>query len=223
MGICLSTTMNLLFCFVFGLVALYDVCQAQIGFASQNCLGSNCNQNNVFGRRRRQVLEDILAEVEEKEVSKRNEVVRIKREIADMLNSLTLDVLEQEAKNEEVVVVEDDVHTQAKRDAEADPQFGIQNCVSSNCNQNNLFGRKKREIAETIESLVHEQVKREAEADPQIAISNCVGSNCNTNNFFRGRRETLELIKSVAKELLEAEKEDATVENEDREADSNVQ
>merc|ERR1719312_1065038 len=220
--ICLSLTMNRLFCFILGLVALYDVCQAQFGFASQNCLGSNCNQNNVFGRRRRQVLEDILAEVEEKEIAKHNEVVRIKREIADMLNSLTLDVLEQEAKNEEVVVVEE-VHTQTKRDAEADPQFGIQNCVSSNCNQNNLFGRKKREIAETIESLVHEQVKREAEADPQFAISNCVGSNCNMNNFFRGRRETLELIKSVAKELLEAEEEDATVENEDREADSNVQ
>merc|ERR1719312_929910 len=220
--ICLSLTMNRLFCFILGLVALYDVCQAQFGFASQNCLGSNCNQNNVFGRRRRQVLEDILAEVEEKEIAKHNEVVRIKREIADMLNSLTLDVLEQEAKNEEVVVVEE-VHTQTKRDAEADPQFGIQNCVSSNCNQNNIFGRKKREIAETIESLVHEQVKREAEADPQLAISNCVGSNCNTNNLIRGKRETLELIKSVAKEMLEAEEEDAKVENEVREADSNVQ
>merc|ERR1719336_2272263 len=114
-------------------------------------------------------------------------------------------------------------HTQAKIDAEADPQFGIQNCVSSNCNQNNLFGRKKREIAETIESLVHEQVRREAEADPQLAISNCIGSNCNTNNFFgRGKRETLELIKSVAKEMLEAEEEDATVENEEREGDANV-
>merc|ERR1712112_18006 len=191
------------------------------GFASQSCFGSNCNQNNVFGRRRRQVLEDILAEVEEKEIAKHNEVVRIKREIADMLNSLTMDVLEQEAKEEEAVVVEDDVHTQEKRDA--DPQFGIQNCVGSNCNQNNIFGRKKREIAETIESLVHEQVKREAEADPQFAISNCFGSNCNTNNFFRGKRETLELIKSVAKEMLEAEEEDATVENEDREIDSNVQ
>merc|ERR1711942_226384 len=169
------------------------------------------------------VLEDILAEVEEKEVAKHNEVVRIKREIADMLNSLTMDVLEQEAKEESVVVVHD-VHTQAKRDAEADPQFGIQNCVGSNCNQNNIFGSKKREIAETIETLVHEQVKREAEADPQLAISNCVGSNCNTNNFFgRFKRETLELIKSVAKELLEAEEEDATVQNEDREADSNVQ
>merc|ERR1711872_1078029 len=144
-----TTTMNLLFSFVFGIAAVYDVCQAQFGFASQNCLGSNCNQNNLFGRRRRQVLEDILAEVEEKEVAKHNEVVRIKREIADMLNSLTIDVLEQEGKKEEVVV-EDDVYTQAKRDAEADPQFAFQNCVGSNCNQNNLFGRKKREIAETI-------------------------------------------------------------------------
>merc|ERR1712112_405836 len=188
------------------------------GFASQNCLGSNCNQNNVFGRRRRQVLEDILAEVEEKEVAKHNEVVRIKREIADMLNSLTMDVLEQEAKNEEVVVVENDVHTQAKRDADADPQFAFQNCVGSNCNQNNLFGRKKREIAETIESLVHEQVKRDAEADPQLQF--CRGSNCNQNNLFgRKKRETLEIIKSVAKELLEAEAENATVEEE---ADSNA-
>merc|ERR1712002_1397617 len=128
-----------------------------------------------------------------------------------------------EAMKEEVVVVEEDVHTQAKRDAEADPQFAFQNCVGSNCNQNNLFGRKKREIAETIESLVHEQVKREAEADPQLAISNCIGSNCNTNNFFgREKRETLELIKSVAKEMLEAEEEDATVENEEREGDANV-
>merc|ERR1712034_116950 len=126
-------------------------------------------------------------------------------------------------KNEEAVVVEEEIHTQAKRDDEADPQFGIQNCVGSNCNQNNIFGRKKREIAETIESLVHEQVKREAEADPQLAISNCDGSNCNTNNLFRGKRETLELIKSVAKEMLEAEEEDAKVENEVREADSNVQ
>merc|ERR1711872_508842 len=204
--ICRTSTMNLLFCFVFGLAAVNDVCQAQFGFASQNCLGSNCNQNNLFGRRRRQVLEDILAEVEEKELAKHNEVVRIKREIADMLNSLTIDVLEQEAKKEEAVVVEEDVHTQAKRDA------------------NNLFGRKKREIAETIESLVHEQVRREAEADPQLAISNCFDSNCNTNNFFgREKRETLELIKSVAKEMLEAEDEDATVENEESEADSNVE
>merc|ERR1711872_707148 len=66
------------------------------------------------------------------EVAKHNEVVGIKREIADMLNSLTMDVLEQEAKNEEVVVVENDVHTQAKRDANAAPQFAFQNCVG-NC------------------------------------------------------------------------------------------
>merc|ERR1712224_179874 len=107
---------------------------------------------------------------------------------------------------------------QTKREAEADPQFAFQNCASSNCNQNNLFGRKEREITETIESLVHEQVKREAEADPQLQF--CRGSNCNQNNLFgRKKRETLEIIKSVAKEMLEAEAEDATVEEE---ADSNV-
>merc|ERR1712066_906611 len=206
-------------CFVFGLVALLEVCQAQFGFASQNCLGSNCNQNNVFGRKTRQVLEEILSEVEEQEVAKHSEVARIKREIADMLDTLTLDVLEDEAKNKETVVHEDvDVHTQAKREAEADPQFAFQNCAGSNCNQNNVFGRKKRDITETIESLVHEQVKREAEADPQLQF--CRGSNCNQNNLFgRRKRETLEIIKSVAKEMLEAEAEDATVEEE---ADSNL-
>merc|ERR1712112_512936 len=124
-----------------------------------------------------------------------------------------------EAKNKETVVHEDaDAHTQVKREAEADPQFAFQNCVGSNCNQNNLFGRKKREITETIESLVHEQVKREAEADPQLQF--CRGSNCNQNNLFgRKKRETREIIKTVAKEMLEAEDEDATVEEE---AGSNV-
>merc|ERR1712034_96880 len=120
------------------------------------------------------------------------------------------DVLEDEAKNKETVAHGDaDAHTQVKREAEADPQSAFQNCVGSNCNQNNVFGRKKREITETIESLVHEQVKREAEADPQLQF--CRGSNCNQNNLFgRKKRETLEIIKSVAKEMLEAE--DATVE-----------
>merc|ERR1712105_100392 len=38
--------------------------KAQFGFGQvQNCVGGNCNQNN-FGRKRRQILEEILAEVE---------------------------------------------------------------------------------------------------------------------------------------------------------------
>merc|ERR1719392_425771 len=126
---------------VLGLVALNDVCQAQ------RSIGTNCNQNNVFDRKRRQVLEEILAEVEEHEVAKLNEVSRIKREIADMLDSLTMNVLEEEGRNEEAVVDKDNDHTQVKREAEADP-----------------YGRKKREITDTIALLLGEQFK--IEADP---------------------------------------------------------
>merc|ERR1712240_527254 len=122
--------------------ALNDVCQAQ--FAS--CIGTNCNKNNVFDRKRRQVLEEILAEVEEREVAKLNEVARIKREIADMLDSLTMNVLDEEGRNEEASVDKDNVHTEEKREAEADP-----------------YGRKKRDISETIAFLVGEQLKIEGE------------------------------------------------------------
>merc|ERR1719516_239250 len=142
---------------VLGLVALNDVCQAQ--FASQSCLGTNCSQNNVFDRKRRQVLEEILSEVEEREVAKLNEVARIKREIADMLNSLTMNVLEEEGRNEEAVADKNNEHTQVKREAEADP-----------------YGRKKRGIAETIAFLVGEQFKIESE--------DCVGMSCNQINVF---------------------------------------
>merc|ERR1712098_838099 len=64
--------------------------------AQQNCLGSQCNQNNVFGKR--------------------------KREIAEAVDRLATDILNEEAKQV------------AKREAEAQ----IQNCAGSQCNQNNL-------------------------------------------------------------------------------------
>merc|ERR1711872_81081 len=60
---------------------------------------------------------------------------------------------------------------------ESEAQFGfgggaaLQNCVGSNCNQNNGFGRQG------------------------VAVQNCVGSNCNSNNVFgRKRREVLEEV-----------------------------
>merc|ERR1719347_2345995 len=40
------------------------------GVAVQNCVGSNCNSNNAFGRKRREVLEEVIARVEEEEPSK---------------------------------------------------------------------------------------------------------------------------------------------------------
>merc|ERR1711970_1427021 len=110
-----------------------------------------------FGRKRRQILEEILTEVEAEEVAKREaEAEELAREVA-------------------------------KREAEAEPQrfgserfgsegfgsegpsegFGsvsfsaTQNCFGSNCNQNN-FGRKKREIAQMIESLTKEVLEADA-------------------------------------------------------------
>merc|ERR1712240_32902 len=48
---------------------------AQLGFgggvAVQNCVGLNCNSNNIFGRKRREVLEEVLARVEEEPSTER--------------------------------------------------------------------------------------------------------------------------------------------------------
>jgi len=117
--------------------------------AQQNCFGSQCNQNNVFGKR--------------------------KREIADAVDRLATDILNEEAK------------LVAKREAEAQIQncadsqcnqnnlgvgalnlnpfnFGLgpqQNCVGSQCNQNNLFGRRKREIADAVNQLAEDMLVEE--------------------------------------------------------------
>merc|ERR1712228_153656 len=117
--------------------------------AQQNCLGSQCNQNNVFGKR--------------------------KREIAEAVDKLATDILNEEAKQV------------AKREAEAQIQncagsqcnqnnlglgalnlnpfnFGVgaqQNCVGSQCNQNNLFGRRKREIADAVNQLAEDMLVEE--------------------------------------------------------------
>jgi len=117
--------------------------------AQQNCLGSQCNQNNVLGKR--------------------------KREIAEAVDRLATDILNEEAKQV------------AKREAEAQIQncagsqcnqnnlglgvlnlnpfnFGVgaqQNCVGSQCNQNNLFGRRKREIADAVNQLAEDMLVEE--------------------------------------------------------------
>merc|ERR1712055_199494 len=61
--------MKLQMCLVLGLAVLLDVCLVEAKPQVQNCAFSNCNQNN-FGRRRRQILEEILAEVEAEEDAK---------------------------------------------------------------------------------------------------------------------------------------------------------
>merc|ERR1712243_439063 len=176
-------TMKLTFCNVFLVLAMVDLGEAQffgVGSisATQNCLNSNCNQNN-FRRKRRQVLEEILTEVEEEELARSRNVAKVKREIVDILNSLTKEALDVEYRDS---MIQKEANVQNKREAEADPQTF--NCMGSNCNVNNLGtinkGREEDESIITIEK--HE--KREAEADPQTF--NCAGSNCNVDN---GREE----------------------------------
>jgi len=94
------------------------------GAQVQNCVGSSCNQNNV-GRK--------------------------KRQIAEAIHALAVDVLEAEEKAGTVDVVEP--VSKAKRQ--------VQNCVGSRCNQNN-FGRKKRQIAEAIDALTTDILEDEA-------------------------------------------------------------
>merc|ERR1711942_539098 len=72
---------------------------------------------------------------------------------------------------------------------ESEAQFGfgggaaLQNCVGSNCNQNNGFGGRTFGLTPGFGSL------------GGVAVQNCVGSNCNSNNVFgRKRREVLEEV-----------------------------
>merc|ERR1712098_32334 len=71
---------------------------------------------------------------------------------------------------------------------ESEAQFGfgggvaLQNCVGSNCNQNNGFGGR------TFGGPGFG-------SQGGVAVQNCVGSNCNSNNVFgRKRREVLEEV-----------------------------
>jgi len=75
--------------------------------------------------------------------------------------------------------------------SESEAQFGfgggaaLQNCVGSNCNQNNAFGG--RPFGSGFGSPGF--------GSQGVAVQNCVGSNCNSNNFFgRKRREVLEEV-----------------------------
>merc|ERR1712098_534422 len=45
------------------------------GVAVQNCVGSNCNSNNFFGRKRREVLEKVIAGFEEEESTEKRHLL----------------------------------------------------------------------------------------------------------------------------------------------------
>merc|ERR1712098_528775 len=96
----ITLTMELSMCLLIGVVALLELSYAQVSF--QNCLGSNCNSNNFFGRKRRQILEEILSEAETEDAIQdfgsrsREDLKRIKQDIVDVLNALTVEALEVE-------------------------------------------------------------------------------------------------------------------------------
>merc|ERR1712234_61658 len=84
-------------CLLLGVVALLELSYAQLSL--QNCVDSNCNSNNIFGRKRRQILEEILSEAETEDAIQdfgsrsRNDLKRIKQDIVDVLNALTVEAL----------------------------------------------------------------------------------------------------------------------------------
>merc|ERR1719188_2792335 len=92
--------MKLSMCLLLGLVVLSELSYAQLSL--QNCVGSNCNSNNIFGLKRRQILEEILSEAETEDAIQdfgsrsRNDLERIKPDIVDVLNALTVEALEVE-------------------------------------------------------------------------------------------------------------------------------
>merc|ERR1712025_1162693 len=92
--------MKLSMCLLIGLVALLELSYGQVSL--QNCVGSNCNSNNFFGRKRRQILEEILSEAEAEDAIQdfrsrnREDLKRIKQDIVDVLNALTVEALEVE-------------------------------------------------------------------------------------------------------------------------------
>merc|ERR1712025_1262223 len=74
-------TMKRDICFLSMMAAMLALCEseAQFGFgggaAVQNCVGSNCNSNNNFGRKRREVLEEVIARVEEEPNTERRRLL----------------------------------------------------------------------------------------------------------------------------------------------------
>jgi len=104
-------------CLVLGMAVLLDICPVEANPQVQNCAFGNCNQNN-FGRRRRQILEEILAEVEAVEDAK---------------------VVKRQAQN-----CEGSDCTQNNLGGPiapgGPPGAQVQNCQGSDCTQNNLGG-----------------------------------------------------------------------------------
>merc|ERR1712126_418752 len=127
--------------------------------AQQTCVGSQCNQNNLFGKRKREIAE------------------AVDRLATDILNEEAQQVTKREAEGQIATCIGSLCNQNNLGLGAVNPypfNFGIgaqQNCVGSQCNQNNIFARRKREIAEAVNQLaedilvekINDAVRKEAE------------------------------------------------------------
>jgi len=98
-------------------------------------VGSACNQNNVLGRRKREVLAQLIGEA---------------RKIAEEGSSRKKRAISQNC----VGSLCNQNNLASGGEGFSGAGFSVpsisQNCVGSACNQNNVFGRRKREIVAAI-------------------------------------------------------------------------
>merc|ERR1711942_398099 len=213
----LARIMRTLVYYAVAVVALIEFCEAQFGggVSIQNCVGSNCNSNNFFGRRRRQVLDEILKEVEAEEAELSREKRQAVQNCADSkCKQNNLGAIPRAPKpisNPVPISKPAPISNPAPRPV-AKPIPGpqaVQNCEGSNCNQNNVGA-----IRSSSNSLPAPQpvpfpipvspfsagfpfnggfnlggippVGFPTAGVPVGAQQNCVGSNCNQNNVGGG-------------------------------------
>jgi len=168
-------------CLVLGMAVLLDICPVEANPQVQNCAFGNCNQNN-FGRRRRQILEEILAEVEAVEDAK---------------------VVKRQAQN-----CEGSDCTQnnlggpiAPGGPPPVPGAQVQNCQGSDCTQNNLGGPAPGPVVVQPPPPVVVQPPPPVVVQPPVPVvqpppavvggpalpgsqvQNCQGSDCTQNNL----------------------------------------
>merc|ERR1712240_399967 len=225
-------------------VALIKFCEAQFGggVSIQNCDGFNCNSNNFFGRRRRQVLDEILKEVEAEEAESSREKRQAVQNCADSnCNQNNLGAIPRAPQP---------ISNPAPlSNPVANPIPGpqaVQNCAGSNCNQNNVGAIPSSSSSLPVPQLVPfpipvstfsagfpfnggfnlggvPPVGFPTAGTPVVTQQNCVGSNCNQNNLGKKKREILDMVDELTKEALDSEVDDQSSEREKREADPQIQ
>merc|ERR1712112_224888 len=220
-------------------VALLGFCEAQFGggVSIQNCVGSNCNSNNFFGRRRRQVLDEILKEVEAEEAELSREKRQAIQNCADSKcnqnnlgaissPSIPIPVPQPIPFPIPVPTFSAGFPFNGGFNLGGIPPVGFptagvpvgaqQNCVGSNCNQNNVGGGG-------FSLGGFPSVGFPTAGIPVGAQQNCLGSSCNQNNLGKKKREILDMVDELTEEAFDSEVDDKSNKREKREADPQIQ